>query len=321
MNIKVFDMISISCNAWMVGRRRHAEHGEWSVLMYLITGATGLIGRALVDTLVSAGAEITAVTRHPDGAALPPGVKVVMPEALESVMPEVTAVFVHPRATKDGVDALLASAGRHDVARVVVMSAINADDDPSWQPSRFNGDRNTEVERAVAECGLPWVSVRPCSFAMNTLTMWSGQVARGDTIYAPFGAFAEAVLHERDVAEVIARALADDSLLGRRIPLTGPAALRFDEMVQTIGDTIGRPLRWQEIPAEVAAKAMTQRGLGEQFVNALMDRYAREIDQPVFVSDEVAQILGRPARSFADWVAEHVQAWPQRIALAGTASA
>lgn len=56
------------------------------------------------------------------------------------------------------------------------MSAINVDDDPDRQPSRCNGDRNTEVERAVTGSGLPWVAVRPSSFAMNTLGMWRGQL-------------------------------------------------------------------------------------------------------------------------------------------------
>jgi uncharacterized protein YbjT (DUF2867 family) len=86
------------------------------------------------------------------------------------------------------------------------------------------------VERTVTGYCLPWLAVRPSSFAMNMLGMWRGQLALGDIVRAPYAGFAEAVIHERDVAEVIAQALLDDSLLGRRILLTGPEALRLDEI-------------------------------------------------------------------------------------------
>ncbi|WP_173079789.1 NAD(P)H-binding protein [Phytohabitans rumicis] len=277
--------------------------------MYLVTGATGVIGRPLVETLLAEGVEVRAVTRDPHNAGLPAGTEAVAPEAIPTALKGVRGLFVHPRAAKDSIEELLRLAADQGVAKVVVMSAINVDDDPDHQPSRFNGDRNTEVERAVTGGGVPWVAVRPSSFAMNTLGMWRGQLALGDTVRGPYPGFAEAVIHERDVAEVIARALLDDSLLGRKIPITGPEALRLDELVPIIGEVIGRPLRFQEVPAEMAAQAMTRNGLDAGFVQALMARYQRETQRPATVTDEVAKILGRPARTFADWVTDHKGAW------------
>ncbi|MGW6624456.1 SDR family oxidoreductase [Nocardia sp. NPDC055002] len=274
-----------------------------------MTGATGIIGRPLVEALLSEGVEIRAVTRDPEHAFLPAGVEIFAPEAIRSALQGVRGLFIHPRAVKDDTDKLLRTAAEQGVRRVVVMSAINVDDDPEHQPSRCNGDRNTEVERAVTESGLPWVAVRPSSFAMNTLGMWRGQLAFGDTVRSPYGGFAEAVIHERDVAEVIVRALLDDALLGRRIPITGPEALRLDEMVPLIGAAIGRPLHFQEVPAEMAAQAMIRNGLGEPFVQALMARYQRELERPATVTAEVEMILGRPARSFTSWVGDHAGAW------------
>jgi uncharacterized protein YbjT (DUF2867 family) len=277
--------------------------------MYLVTGATGVIGRPLVETLLAQGVEVRGVTRDPGGAALPAGAEAVTPEAIQAALKGVRGLFVHPRATKDSVEELLRLAAGQGVERVVAMSAINVDDDPDHQPSRFNGDRNTEVERAVTRGDLPWVAVRPSSFATNTLGMWRGQVALGDTIRGAYGGFAEAVIHERDVAEVIARALLDDTLLGRRIPITGPEPLRLDEMVPIIGAVIGRPLRFQEIPAATAIEAITRNGVDEGFVRALMARYERGMRQPATVAGEVEKILGRPARSFATWVIDHKGTW------------
>ncbi|MEU2254769.1 NmrA family NAD(P)-binding protein [Nocardia xishanensis] len=274
--------------------------------MYLVTGATGVIGRPLVTALTSAGLAVRAVSRRSD-AALPDGVELVSPGNLD--LTGVESLFVHPRATKDYVDDLLRRAVAHDVRRVVVLSAINADDDPAHQPSRFNGDRNTEVERAVVACGLPWVSVRPSSFAMNTLTMWRGVISMGDKVFGPYAAFSEAVIHERDVADVIARAMVDDALDGRRLSITGPEALSLEQLVTIIGAVIGKPLRYQEVPAEAAASAMIAHGLNEGFVRALMNRYARELERRPVVTEELPTILGRPARPFAEWVADHRNEW------------
>ncbi|MGY2093471.1 NmrA family NAD(P)-binding protein [Nocardia gipuzkoensis] len=276
--------------------------------MYLVTGATGTIGRPLIETLAATGTRVLAVSRQPL-TRLPDGVDLISPAALEVAMPGAESLFIHPRATKDHVTELLKLAASCGVGRVVVMSAINADDEPTHQPSRYNGDRNTEVEQAVIVSGLPWVSVRPSSFAMNTLPMWHKQVAGGDTVFGPYASFAEAVIHEQDVAEVIAQAMSDEALLGHRIPITGPEAVSFEQMVAIIGQVLGKPLRYHEIPAEAAARGMIEHGLNERFVHALMDRYARELQRTPIVTGEVAAILGRPARSFTNWVTDHREAW------------
>ncbi|WP_040787001.1 NAD(P)H-binding protein [Nocardia pneumoniae] len=276
--------------------------------MYLVTGATGTIGRPLVGALLSTGAAVRAVSRQPV-TDFPKNVEVVPFDEVSGALRGVESLFVHPRASKDHVGELLALAAASGVGRVVVMSAVNADDEPAQQPSRYNGDRNTEVERAVVASGLPWVSVRPSSFAMNSLTTWRKQVAGGDIVFGPYASFAEAVIHEQDVADVIARAMWDDGLLGRRITITGPEAVSLERMVAVIGKVIGRPLRYQQIPAETAARAMIEHGLGERFVRALMDRYARELDRTPTVTGEVEAILGRPARPFATWVADHREEW------------
>jgi len=280
--------------------------------MFLITGATGLIGRPLVDVLLAEGVPVRAVSREPGAARLPRGVELVAgdprrPDMLAQALQGVSALFVHPRAVGDGEAAgkLVALAAEQGVRRVVALSAINVEDEPAHQPSRFNGDRNREVEEAVARGGLPWVSVRPTSFAVNTIGMWAGQIRAGDVVRGPHATFAEALVHERDLAEVIARALQDYRLDGRRIPVTGPQSLTHEEMVVTIGEVIGRPLRYAEIPAEAAAAAMIRFGLAEPFVQALMGRYARGAGRAATVTGEVAAILARPARTFADWVADH----------------
>ncbi len=92
--------------------------------MLLVTGATGTIGRPLVDLLVDQGAKVRAVTRHPQAAGLPAGVEVVQGDPARHDRPfldGVTALFLHPRAV--GIPAageLLALARSLAVAALVL---------------------------------------------------------------------------------------------------------------------------------------------------------------------------------------------------------
>jgi uncharacterized protein YbjT (DUF2867 family) len=282
--------------------------------MILVTGATGTVGRPLVDLLAGEGAKVRAVTRDPRAAGLPAGVEVVTgdpsrPATIASLLEGVTSLFLHPRAAGEAAGDLLALARERGVERVVVLSAINVDDDPAEQPSRFQGDRNKEAEEAAVASGLTWVSLRAASFAANTLRTWAPQVRAGDVVRGPYATFAEPLIDERDLAEVGARALLDGEPAGRKLRLTGPRSLSHEELVAEIGTVIGRPLRYQEVPPEAFAQGMIQRGLPQPFVEALMARYARGAGPAETVTGDVEEILGRPARTYAEWVAGHAAAF------------
>ena len=93
------------------------------------------------------------------------------------------------------------------VTRLVALSAINADDDFSLQPSRFRGDRNKEVEQLAVDSGLEWVSLRPAAFTSSVATMWSAQLQAGDVVTGPYASASMAPIVERDIAAVAAQAL------------------------------------------------------------------------------------------------------------------
>ena len=125
----------------------------------------------------------------------------------------------------------------------------------------------------------------------------------------PYPRFADPFIHEADVASVLARALLDDSLAGQKISITGPQSVTHSEMVSTIGEVIGRPLRYEEISSSKAAEVIVALGLPRSFADAMMARYARELENPYPVTDGVEKTLGRPARSYAEWVVDHTSAF------------
>ncbi len=269
----------------------------------LVTGATGNVGRPLVTQLASAGVEVRAVTRQPDTARFPDGVKVVGTAA--EGLSGASAVFLNSRALGDDLEPLIARARREGVTRLVALSAINADDDFARQPSRVRGDRNKEVEELAVGSGLEWVSLRPTVFASNFAGMWGPQLRAGDVVGEPFAEASIAPIVDADIAAVAAAALLDDDLVGRRIPLTGPEALTNTELVETIGAVLGRALTYHELPAESVRQRFLDIGLPAEFADAYLGLLGETVSEPALVTDEVEKILGRPATTFARWVTDH----------------
>jgi uncharacterized protein YbjT (DUF2867 family) len=269
----------------------------------VVTGATGNVGRPLVTQLVDAGAKVRAVSRRPQSAGLPADVEVV--ESASEAVAGASAVFLNSRALGDGLAAVVDQARREGVSRLVALSAINADDDFSRQPSRFRGDRNKEVEQLAVDSGLQWVSLRPSAFVTNFAGMWSAQIRAGDIVRGPYGTASSALIVESDIAEVAARALLTDDLVGQKIPLTGPQSLTNIELVEIIGLVLGRPLQYQEVPDELVRQRFVGLGFPPEFGDAYIAMLATTIDEPAVGADGVQQILGRPAQSFEQWVVEH----------------
>jgi uncharacterized protein YbjT (DUF2867 family) len=268
-----------------------------------VTGATGNVGRPLITHLVNAGAKVRAVSRHPHSAGFPAEVEVV-PSATEAIS-GASAVFLNSRALSGELATVVDQARQEGVTRLVALSAINADDDFSLQPSRFRGDRNTEVEQLAVDSGLQWVSLRPTIFATNFAGMWAAQIRAGDIVRGPYAAASSAPIVESDIAEVAARALLSDELVGQKIPLTGPQALTNTELVDVIAAVLGRPLQYQEIPDDLVRQRFIGIGFPPEFGDAYIAMLATTIDQPAVVTNDVQKILGRPAQSFEQWVAQH----------------
>ncbi len=278
----------------------------------LITGATGNVGRPLVCALSRTGARVRAVTRQKSPTPFPAGVDLVG-SALDG-LPGADAAFVNSRALGEHLVPFVAAARRAGVRRLVALSAINADDDFSRQPSRFRGDRNQEAERLVVESGVEWVSLRPSLFVTNFVAMWGPQIAAGDVVAGPFACASTAPIVEADIAAVAAVALTGDDLLGRKVALTGPQAMTNSELVAVIAAVAGRRLRYREVPPAAVRQQFLGQGFSPDFADAYLAMLAESVGRTAVVTDEIERITGRPATTFAQAVRAHL---PSLTAAAG----
>lgn len=268
--------------------------------MILVTGATGHVGRPLVDLLLASGAGVRALTRDPAGARLPEAVDVARTDELP--MKGIDSVFFVLAAFPQGPTELIRRAQEHGVRRIVALSSYSARDN---DPKNSIAVRHQDLERQVEESGLEWTALQPAGGLAVTALEWREQIRNNGVARGPFARAHSAPVHEKDIAELAARALLTDDLLGARPMFSGPESITYADRARLIGEAIGKPVRFEQISHDEARKEMGEVGIPPAAIEARLRMFAALVDNPHPISP-VEPFLGRPARSFAQWAADHV---------------
>jgi uncharacterized protein YbjT (DUF2867 family) len=290
----------------------------------LVIGATGNIGRQVVSQLLATNVSVRALVRNPDSASLPAAVEMVRgdlttPATLDRPQDDLDAVFLVWVAPRTVVAAAVARIAER-VPRIVFLSSPHRTahpffQQPGWRPGERMANPfaklQAEIERLIEASGAQWTFLRPGMFAANTLLWWAPQIRAGNVVRWPNAAAPTAPIHELDIAAVAARALCEEGHGGEDCVLTGPQSLSLFEQVSTIGEAIGRPLRFQEISPEEARLELAAV-MPPPVVGMLLNAFAAGIGQPAFVTSTVADVTGRPARTFRDWVIDNAAEFRRR---------
>lgn len=270
----------------------------------LVTGATGRVGRHVVAGLLAAGTPVRAVARDPAAARLPAGTGVVRgdltdPASLAGHLDGVDAVFLLWPGFSPAGAGPLADVLASRVPRIVYLSAMNVRDD---RPPAENGVWG-QVEDAISRTGAEWTFLRAGGFAANTLG-WAEQIRSG-VVRWPYGQAARSLIHERDIAAVAVRALTSGGHAGAKYVLTGPEAVMQADQARIIGEAIGRPVRWQDVPPEEAREHLLPVMGDLAVVDGALRYWASLVSEPEPVTRTVEEVTGVPARSFREWAADH----------------
>lgn len=263
----------------------------------LVTGATGNVGGQVVTQLFANGDRVRALVRDPARARLPveavPG-DLTDPGSLAGALSGVDSVFlIWPRLAAAPLPTVLDLIRERGARVVFLASGAIADLDRDGQ------------RRLLIESSPEWTLLVPSAFAVNTL-WWARQIRTGNVVRGSHGSLAMPLIHERDIAAVAVRALTEPGHAGVVHTITGPEVLSQAEQVRTIGEAIGRPLRWQEVPRPEARGQLIADGVPEEFVDTLLDTYSDLATKPpMAVTTTVEAVTGVPARTLREWATDH----------------
>lgn len=259
----------------------------------LVTGATGSVGRLVVDHLLALGATgVRALVRDPAKAQLPGGVEVATgyvaePGTLDGAFDGVDRMYL--TSYSDTVTEVLARAHKAGVRHVVSLSG----DPGSWWGS---------IVADVEASGLPWTHLWPGEFMENS-TIWSEQIRTTGQVRDGYAQSANAAIAMDDVAAVAAVALTNDGHVGKAYELTGPETLTRAEKVERIGRALGRDLPYIELSRDDAIAELSA-SMGE-YAEWYVDGEAQQVEHRQQPTGTVADLLGRPATTFAEWAVRH----------------
>ncbi|MFD7323081.1 NAD(P)H-binding protein [Streptomyces sp. NPDC059875] len=283
--------------------------------MLVVTGATGNVGRSLVQMLAAAGEQVTATSRGISDTDVPPGVRhvrsdLIEAESLRPVFGGADALFLQsggPSAHLLDPHDILDAAKAGGIRRVVLLSSQGVATRPE---SASHGDTGRAIEDAVRESGMAWTILRPGGFASNAFA-WVESVRTRREIAAPFADTGLPVIDPDDIAEVGAVALREDGRAGhdgRIYELTGPALSTPRDRAAAIADALGEPVRFVEQTRD-EARAQMLAFMPEPVVETTLTILGEPRPAEQLVSPHVEQVLGRAPRPFADWARRYVAAF------------
>lgn len=235
----------------------------------LVAGATGTLGRALVDAALAAGHEVVALARRPDAVrARLAGVRaadVTRPEQLRGACDGVDVVvsaiglvgkaamrskLTHEQVDHEGNRNLLREAEGAGVRKFVYVSAVHAED-PQGVPLL---EAKQRFERDLKASRLDWLVFRPTALYDEIADGIFEQARRGVVVLAGDGLARVAPLSAEDCAHAIVERLSES---GREVALGGPDRFTYNGIAEMSFQILGKPSRVVRVPQGLATAATT----------------------------------------------------------------
>lgn len=283
--------------------------------MIAVTGANGQLGRLILKHLQQLTSEpVRALVRSPEKAQ----------DLSSAQISVVKGDYDDPAslgAALDGVDRLLLISGSEVGRRVpqhtaVIEAAKAAGVRFIAYTSLLNvpgsslvlAAEHIDTEQHLAASGIAHAVLRNGWYLEN----FGGTVAAALAHGAVVGASADgrfSAAGREDYAEAAARVIASDDLSTRALELGGQSAFTLADLAAEISRQSGREIPFNNLPEEAYAGILVQAGLPEGFAKALADAdrgaAAGELET---ASNDLEQLIGRPAKQLADFVAEALSA-------------
>jgi uncharacterized protein YbjT (DUF2867 family) len=252
--------------------------------MIVVTAPTGDIGHQVLANILDSGEPIRVIVRDP--AKLSPQVRdrVDVVPGSHGDLDVVTEAFAgadsvfwllppNPQAesleaayvgfTQPACEALKTQG----VKRVVGITALGRE---------FEGDAgyvtaSLAMDDLIASTGVSYRALALPSFMDNMLRQVAAIKNQG-MIFSPLaGDLALPTVATRDIAAVAARLLLDESWTGQEsVPLLGPADLSNNDMARIISEVLGKPVRFQQVPADAFKAQLTGFGMSEPMAQGML---------------------------------------------------
>lgn len=257
----------------------------------VIIGGAGKTGRRVGDRLACKGMPVRFASR-----STPAPFDWTQPETWRGALEGAASAYLtyQPDVAMPGADEAIASfcllANVCGLERIVLLSGRG-------EP----GARR--AEEALICSGLPYTIVRSSWFAQNFSEGFLVDGVLAGAIALPADRVTEPFVDADDIADVVAAALTEDGHARRVYEVTGPESLTFAEAVERISAAIGREISYKPVTVEECAEGMRRAAVPDEVISLLSELFGTVLHgRNSDVMPGIPEALGRPARSFSDFV-------------------
>jgi uncharacterized protein YbjT (DUF2867 family) len=274
----------------------------------LVTTA-GKVGGETVRLLREQDVPVRVLVRDPAKAPDLGGAEIAVgdldvPASIDDAMKGVSGVVLVSPAVPVQELNVVASAAKAGVAHIVKATSKASADSPI---ARRRGQ--AKIEAGLAASGVPHTLLRSNAYMQNLLTL-APAIAATSTFGSAAGKGRTGLVDSRDVAAVAAEIAASPTMhAGKTYWLTGPELVSNYDVAAVLSKLLGRTIVYRELTFEENKDAMIEAGVPEPIaeMNAQAFSLTAEGDAE-WITDDVPSILGRPARSFEQFAADHAAA-------------
>jgi NAD(P)H dehydrogenase (quinone) len=278
-----------------------------------VTGATGHLGRLVVESLlgrgVPAGRVVAGVREEGKAAGLAArGVRVRVadysrPETLASAFEGVGRLLlvsgneVGRRVPQH--ENVVRAAERAGVGLIAYTSILRAD-----ASKMILAEEHRATEEVVRASGLPYALLRNGWYFENYSATVKQAAAHG-VILGSAGEGRVSAAARADYAEAAAAVLTGEGHANKVYELAGDAGFTYAELAAEVARQSGKEVAYKDLPADEYAKALKGFGLPEPLAQALADADLGIKRGELFDDGRALSALtGRPTVKLADAVAE-----------------
>ncbi|MDR3567519.1 MAG: NAD(P)H-binding protein [Syntrophobacteraceae bacterium] len=276
----------------------------------LVTGASGKLGKAVVEALLEKDFNVRAASRKTSRIKWTDRVRPVLfdyedPGLHRAALDNIHAVFlIAPPLDSKAPEKLMPfidKAVKTGVRHVVFNSVMTADSDEK-NPLRI-------IERHLIHSGLDYTILRPNFFMENFLSGWIAPMIEAGSIRVPAGGAATSFISVEDIARVAA-ACFQERRYGEECDLTGSRALTYGDAARMISDACGRPIDYVPITEEEMAQLDRQKGMAESSIGyraRLFEAVRR--GHMADTTSVVRDVTGKPPVLFEEFTRKNCYAW------------
>jgi uncharacterized protein YbjT (DUF2867 family) len=281
-----------------------------------IAGAAGNIGTSLLTALNTAGADVVAGVHDPDkiktmktqGVDARP-FEFQDSDSMVSAMKGCDRMFLviplQEKMTRYGHLAVKA-AKEAGIEYIVRSSGYAASSDAHWRLGREHG----MVDQFIEDSKIPFTVLRPNTFMQNFSGYYTDMIKTG-TIALPEENAKVSYIDIRDIADCAARLLLDSTgFENSYYALTGPEGLSLSDVSTQISDVCGCEIKYAPSSEDEYIQSLMDMSVPQWNIDMVVS-LTRVVKLGMIgnVTKAVEHLTGKPARTFASFVAEHASAW------------